>query len=61
MLVDTSDPVVRKNYEEAAAEYEEAVRRTMRRYHIPFLQVKSGEDCYEPLRQFLSLRPGGEI
>ncbi|MDD1723674.1 MAG: DUF58 domain-containing protein [Methanospirillum sp.] len=61
ILVDTSDPAIRKNYEEAAAGYEETIRRTMRRYRIPFLQVKSGEDCYEPLRQFLSLRPGGEL
>lgn len=61
ILVDTSDPVIRQQYQKAATEHHESVSLMMKKYRIPFIQVRSGDEFLPMLEHLMKARPGGEL
>ena len=46
ILVDTSDPGIRLRYQEEIASYNREIFLMMRRYRIPFVNIRTGEFFY---------------
>lgn len=61
ILVDTSDPVIRKQFTQAAHAHNETVSLMMRKYRIPFVHIRSGDEFLPILDNLMKARPGGEI
>lgn len=61
LLVDTSDPVIRDSYKEAAEMHSQSVSHMMRKHRIPFVHVRSGDDFVPVLEHLMRTRPGGEL
>lgn len=61
ILVDTSDPVIRDEYHKATLRHHEGVSLMMRKYRIPFIQIRTGDDCIPILKHLMKVRPGGEL
>jgi len=61
ILVDTSDPVIRKQFTQAAHAHNETVSLMMRKYRIPFVHIRSGDEFLPILDNLMKVRPGSEI
>jgi uncharacterized protein (DUF58 family) len=61
ILVDTSDPVIREQYLKAATAHHETVSLMMRKYRIPFVHIRSGDEYVSMLEHLMKARPGGEL
>lgn len=61
ILVDTSDPATRDLYMEASAHHHNEVSLMMKKYKIPFVNIRSGEDFVPLLKHLMMARPGGEL
>ena len=61
ILVDTSDPVIRDQYREAVMNHSSYISLMMRKYRIPFVHIRSGEDFIPVLGHLMKARPGGEL
>lgn len=61
ILVDTSDPYIREQYLVATTEYNNSLSLMMRKYRIPFVHIRSGEDFHPILEHLMTSRPGGEL
>ncbi len=61
ILVDTSDPLVREEYQKATAQHTEKISLMMRKHRIPFVNIISGDDYVPILKHLMMARPGGEL
>ncbi|ABD40360.1 protein of unknown function DUF58 [Methanospirillum hungatei JF-1] len=61
ILVDTSNPLVREEYQKATAQHTEKISLMMRKHRIPFVNIRSGDDYVPILKHLMMARPGGEL
>jgi uncharacterized protein (DUF58 family) len=61
ILVDTSDPGIRLRYQEEIAGHNREISLMMRRYRIPFVNIRTGDEYLPLLEYLMKSRPGGEL
>ena len=61
ILIDTSDLMVRERYQQESARYNQEISLMMRKYRIPFVNIRTGDEYLPVLEYLMKSRPGGEL